>query len=233
MIRAAMLALFVLSGCADAGDAGDPERGRELFQSLSFGASGEYACSTCHRSDLQAGRRILPGASVAGVTRRPSFWGGQESDLLLAVNACRRLFMASDEGLVRSEPDAAALYAYLTTLEPGNAAPQSFTVVRDVLPLPRGDAAAGADVFTHACEWCHGRMGSGSGSLGSHVPILPDTVLFQHRELTPNAQRLAIIEKVRHGVFFDYGGTMPPFSLETLSDVALSDLLEALGVLGG
>jgi thiosulfate dehydrogenase len=40
------------------------------------------------------------------------------------------------------------------------------------------------------------------------------------------------IEKVRHGGFLGYGGDMPPYSLEVLPDATVSDLLEALGVLG-
>ena len=39
---------------------------------------------------------------------------------------------------------------------------------------------------------------------------------------------LVVIEKVRHGRFFDIGGVMPPFSLESLSNAQLSDLLAFL-----
>jgi thiosulfate dehydrogenase len=45
-------------------------------------------------------------------------------------------------------------------------------------------------------------------------------------------QRLIFTEKIRHGLFLGYGGTMPPFSSQLLSDAEVSDLLEALGVLG-
>jgi len=38
-------------------------------------------------------------------------------------------------------------------------------------------------------------------------------------------------EKIRHGLFLGYGGVMPPFSREVLSDQDVSDLLEALGVI--
>jgi thiosulfate dehydrogenase len=36
------------------------------------------------------------------------------------------------------------------------------------------------------------------------------------------------VEKTRHGGFLGYGGTMPPFSLNVLSDEDLADLLTFL-----
>jgi thiosulfate dehydrogenase len=66
------------------------------------------------------------------------------------------------------------------------------------------------------------------------VPILPDDTLAAHAPpaYSPRTQRLVFIEKTRHGGFLNYGGEMPPFSLETLPDTDLSDILEALGVTG-
>lgn len=38
------------------------------------------------------------------------------------------------------------------------------------------------------------------------------------------------VQKVRHGGFLGYGGKMPPYSQEKLTDQDLGDLLELLGV---
>jgi thiosulfate dehydrogenase len=45
-------------------------------------------------------------------------------------------------------------------------------------------------------------------------------------------QRLIFIEKIRHGRFLGYGGEMPPFSSELLSDADVADVLEYLSILG-
>jgi thiosulfate dehydrogenase len=41
---------------------------------------------------------------------------------------------------------------------------------------------------------------------------------------------LVFIEKVRHGGFLGYGGLMPPFSLEAMTDAELGALLSFLGL---
>ena len=70
---------------------------------------------------------------------------------------------------------------------------------------------------------------------GLHVPAGYSSLYFYCREALGYSERLirlVFIEKVRHGPFLGYGGTMPPFSMETLSDEGLADLLEALAVTG-
>jgi thiosulfate dehydrogenase len=211
-------------------------RGRELYMSTEFSPSGLnlFACITCHDQSTPDPGLIKPGALLAGVTLRPSFWGGQENDLLLAIDDCRTEFMAANEPLGPKDPDADALYAYLASLEPGNSAPVPFTVVREIADIPRGDAVRGATTYTRACHQCHGAIHTGGGRLGDVVPVLPDDTLQAHAPpaYSPRTQRLVFIEKTRHGVFLNYGGQMPPFSLEALPDADLSDVLEALGVLG-
>jgi len=140
--------------------------------------------------------------------------------------------MVASEPLAASDPDAVALYAYLASLQPLAPDAVPFTVVRDIEPLPRGDARGGQNVFNEACLYCHGLMHSGSGRLDERVPTLPEDTLAEHSEFSARVQRLIFIEKTRHGLFLGYGGDMPPFSLEVLSDAQVSDLLEALGVLG-
>jgi thiosulfate dehydrogenase len=99
-------------------------------------------------------------------------------------------------------------------------------------PLERGNAVNGALLYDRACGYCHGEISTGTGRLGERVPRLPEDGIAEHEGYTPRLLRLVFIEKVRHGKFFGYGGDMPPFSREVLSDAELSDILEALGLTG-
>jgi thiosulfate dehydrogenase len=211
-------------------------RGYELFNSRALSSSGLnlFACSTCHDERAPGPTITKTGALLAGVTERPSFWGGQEDDLLLAIDDCRNEFMAASVPLEPKNADADALYAFLASLEPGNAAAVPFRVVREIDDIPRGDATRGQATYAKACRQCHGAIHTGYGSLGDVVPILPDDTLAAHPPpaYSPRTQRLVFIEKTRHGVFLNYGGQMPPFSAEVLPDADLSDVLEALGVTG-
>jgi thiosulfate dehydrogenase len=213
------------------------EQGQALFESrkLSPSSTNVFNCSTCHDARPSADAEIKTGAPLAGATERPLFWGGQENDLLLSIDACRSTFMSAPAPLAADDPLAEALYAYLVSLEPGDARSAPFTVVREISDVARGDGARGQRVFERACLACHGTMHEGRGRLGLRVPVLPEETLAAHPapDYSPRVQRLVFIEKTRHGAFLGYGGFMPPFSTEVLPDSSLSDLLEALGVLGG
>jgi thiosulfate dehydrogenase len=226
--------LAVALGCSEATTISSEERGLELFASKELSPSqlNNYSCSSCHLATPADSFMILTGATLAGVTRRPTFWGGQENDLLRSINACRSYFMAAPEPLLATDPDAEALYAFLVSLEPGDPEPVPFDIVRSIDTLPRGDAAAGATMYTRACGYCHGSMHSGAGRLSERVPVLPEETLAEHVGYSLRSQRLVFIEKIRHGLFLGYGGDMPPFSTQRLSDAEISDVLEALGVFG-
>jgi thiosulfate dehydrogenase len=208
--------------------------GAALFRSTAVSASSLdlFTCATCHDTAPGTSTLIKPGAPLAGAPERPSFWGGQENDLLRSINDCLIYFMDASAPRAATDPEADALYSYLVSLGPGDSDPVPFTVVKSIDDLPRGDAGHGAAVYTLACSTCHGAMHSGTGQLASRVPVLPEQTLAAHASYSPSGQRQVFIEKVRHGGFLGYGGDMPPFSLQVLSDADLSDLLEALGVLG-
>jgi len=220
------------------------DAGRQLFQSreLSSSDANIYTCGTCH--DIASGQQsnqqsvsvaaatIKPGALLAGVTRRPSFWGGMESDLFDAVNDCRQFFMFDRDALGRHDARSVALYAFLVSLEPGDATPVAFTVPANIADVPRGDSGRGESLFANACGGCHGQMHTGSGRLSSIAPILPEDTIASHTGYDADTLRLIFIEKARHGGFYGYSGVMPPFSKEVLSDSALGDILEAFGVTG-
>lgn len=233
VVRAAGLLAAALAGGAC--DAPTPvERGQALFASRALSPSrlNLFTCATCHDADAAAdgaAALLRPGAAMAGVTRRPSFWGGQQDDLLRAINDCRAQFMGASAPLRAAEADGEALYAYLDSLrDRGDGRPVAFTVVREIDDLPRGEAAVGEALYARSCGACHGALHTGQGRLAARVPVLPEETLAEHASYTPAAQRLVFVEKIRHGGFLGYGGDMPPYSREVLSDGALSDLLEVL-----
>lgn len=202
-----------------------------MFDSLEMSPSSanDYTCATCH--DLRAsddGGFIKPGAPLAGVTLRPSFYGGQFNDLLDAVNACRSEFMIAPVPLEPDEQQARALYAFLESLEPGQPEAVSFSVVGIPEELPRGDLVRGQQLYERACLTCHGLVHSGAGRLSASTTLLPEEFVIEHIDYAPRIRRIVVVEKVRHGGFYGYGGRMPPFSLEVLSDAQLADIIEAL-----
>ena len=226
---------LMAAGCSQPVATNAQARGEALFESRALSPSrlNFFTCATCHQAQVDPDDPyVRPGAALAGATDRPSFWGGQENDLLRAINACRKQFMFASAPLAAADPDAEALYAYLLTLEPGDSAPAPFTIVRSVLDLPRGESQGGARVFARTCALCHGSMHEGQGRLDERVPVLPEQTLAEHAEYGKRSQRLIFIEKIRHGGFLDYGGEMPPYARETLADSEVSDLLEAMQVTG-
>jgi thiosulfate dehydrogenase len=208
------------------------DRGALLFQDPSLGVLGNtFSCATCHESTRgDAGKAILPGAPLAGVTRRPSYWAGQETELLRAVNDCLLFFMIRGAPWTAEDPAAQATYAYLDQLpdDGEGAKPVSFTVV--VYPPPDpvdGDATRGADLYARTCRTCHGALHTGAMRLTISAPILPEDVLATHPPPTykPADQRRVFADKVRSGPFFGQRGQMPLFSSEKLSEQDVGDLI--------
>lgn len=213
----------------------DPaERGQVLFSSTALSPSSlnAYSCASCH--DTASGSVLRkPGANLAGVTLRPSYWGGQENDLLESINACRNYFMLANQPLQPTDADADALFAYLHSLEPGDSKPVPFELVKIIDdPLARGDADRGRQVYSTTCANCHGGAHTGMGRISTRVSILPEDTLVEHAQYSARVQRLIFIEKIRHGRFYGYGGEMPPFSLQVLPNGDVSDVLEFLGITG-
>jgi thiosulfate dehydrogenase len=209
------------------------QHGEAIFKDKAASPStlNTFSCATCHAptDDLVAGR-ILPGGVLAGATERPSYWQGQERDLLRAINHCRYYFMSATAPWHKDDEEAKAVYAYLASLAGGNRGAVPFTVVASVSDVPAGDPKVGADVFARACETCHGAPHTGEGRSPPRAPTLPEQTLAEHAEYNRTDQRLVFIEKIRHGGFLGYGGNMPPFSKEVLSDADLGALLAFLSL---
>jgi len=214
------------------------DHGEALFSdpTITGTRANVFSCATCHptTAKVDPSGPMLPGAPMAGVTRRPSYWGGTEVDLLRSINHCLYYFMLSSEPWKADDERAEALYAYLDALPSGpeDEAPYSFTVPVEIGPAPAGDASRGANVYARACKVCHGALGTGEGRIVTRAPALPDQTLEEHPlgEYTAEERRLVFVEKTRHGGFYGYGGEMPPFSIEVMSDAELGDLIEYLGL---
>jgi len=212
------------------------ERGAEAFASseTSRHPFNRFSCSTCHAVDEAPADRTLPGSLLAGVTRRPNFWAGEEIDLLRSVNQCLQTFMLDDELWTGIEPVAVDIWAFLESISPDGASaePAPFTVAFEVPVLPAGDATLGEAVFQRACVGCHGTPHEGEGRLVDFAPVLPEDALASHPigKYTPTEQRQALAEKVRHGPFLGYGGIMPPFSTEVMTDAEIAGLLTFFGL---
>ena len=233
---------LILAACSDsdsdsAGSQAEVERGARLVTDpkLSPAALNFVACTTCHATGLEGPQDTLfPGAPLAGTVSRGSFWAGQEEDLLGAVNHCRNYFMYADIPWQPQDPDARAIWAYLVDLDhrapPELRQSQKLTFVNVIEDVPRGAPEKGAEIYRRACKQCHGDVHTGAGRPSSRPRLLPDESVREHAYLMqsggPPAVRLVFIEKIRHGGFYGYGGSMPPFSREVLIDADVGDLLE-------
>lgn len=233
-IASTLLLCAVMWGCASeepvpkAVDA--PSWGQTYATSRPEGSL--YACSDCHLVPAApADTRHRPGHSLSGVTQRPHFWGGSEPDLLGAINHCRYWFMGRKTPWQADNQEARAMYAYLAALPADLPQAQTFTAVQQLYPVPPGDAVAGKATYLAACAWCHGAAVSGQGRLSKAIPRLPQDTFADHEGYTEAEVWAVFVEKVRHGPFWGYGGVMPPFGLEALSDDELGDVLSYLWTL--
>jgi thiosulfate dehydrogenase len=203
------------------------EVGRQLFSDprLSRSEFNAVSCATCHDDGTdEAEARLLPGATLVDSVFRPSWWGGAAPTLKDAVDHCLVFFMR-EQPLVPTAPASRALYEYLLSISPSASAPAvPLTVVENITDLPRGDPRRGERVYAAACASCHGAAFTGDGRAGDLFSVVPDdSVAFAADSGFPLS--VVIVEKVRHGAFFGIGGTMPPFSVESLSDDDLGALL--------
>jgi thiosulfate dehydrogenase len=206
--------------------------GEQVFHDARFAQSGfnKFSCATCHATRA-SDSAMYSGYSMAGVTRRPTYWGGYEPRLIDAVSFCYVFFMRGPGDLDPDEPRSKSLYEYLDSLKTDADAPAlPLSVVKDIADVPRGESKRGEAVYQSACQSCHGAIHSGSGRISDFASILPE-VKNDYGQTFPGVEpSLVFIEKVRHGQFFGVGGNMPLFSKETLSDEDLGALLAYLGV---
>jgi thiosulfate dehydrogenase len=196
-----------------------------------------FTCLTCHAEHASdVGSRIYPGAVLETAAIRTSWWGGSALDLHTAVEYCFTHFM----GGPRLDPEsdtAQALDAWLMDLAAhaptADTTPVPFTVPPSASDLPLGDATRGGEIYAHASQPCHAGLNATSGRLGTSSSIPQDTLTTHLTTYGPACTRVTFVEKIRHGSFLGLAGVMPPFSMETLSDEQVSDVLAYLGAPSG
>lgn len=223
---------LLLAAAACGGEISGAERGAEVFESTDLSPSdlNVFSCATCHTADEGAGPTDgHPGYRMFGVAARTRYWGEDYGLLKDAVSACLVFFMKG-EPLDPEAEDFHALYEYLLSITPDGAPgePYAFTVVEDVVDVPRGDAGRGEAVYARSCQHCHGQAFSADGSILREEVNLPGVTETYPQEFPGVEPSLVVIEKVRHGRFFGVGGEMALFSEEALSDDDLGDLLAYL-----
>ncbi len=225
MLRALVVATLV-AGC---GSRPAVDYGRALFSdaTVSSAASNPFKCSTCHEVTATPTKQ-LPGYVLYDSAVRAAWWGGSVQTLLDATNQCIYNFMRGNP-LAADDDKGRALFVYLTSLSPDASAPTlPLTVVQNIVDVPSGDAANGEQIWNHSCGNCHGAPHTGQGRLSDVVSLVPDDSIAAHGTDPKTGARPVVIEKVRHGKFFNVGGNMPLFSLEALSDAQLGDILAYL-----
>jgi len=232
VIRLGALAAALVAAACGGGEISGAERGEEIFDSASLSPSSlnVFACSTCHSAeegdDVSGG---APGYRLFGAVNRPRFWGEEFDSVREAVDACLLYFMKGD-ALDPEDEDFHALYEYLVSISPGDgpSEPLPFTVVENVVDVVRGNPARGEEVYEVACRGCHGAAFGAEGSIlrtEVDLPAITEDYVVLFPGIDPS---LVVIEKVRHGRFFNIGGEMPLFSQEALSDADLGALLSYL-----
>jgi thiosulfate dehydrogenase len=227
------LAAALAAGCTQ--QISGAERGEELFRDPGITESphNTVSCATCHQVTATSDpARIDPGYSLYGVAARSRYWGDKVYNLADAVNVCLVFFMRGQE-LDETSEDARAIYEYLLSITPDGSPsdPLPVTVTENIVPIPLGDATAGEAIYQASCQHCHGEAHTGSGNITDPVVDLPEYAIENYPKDFPGiAPGLVVIEKVRHGRFFDVGGYMPFYSSEILTDDQIGDLLAFLGL---
>jgi thiosulfate dehydrogenase len=232
------VALALCWGCDDE-QVPAAQLGARLFndRALSTSPVNVFSCGTCHvvrapGADPGAAARIDAGYNLHDTVRRPTWWGGDRIQLRDAINFCMTQFMGG-RALEADEPRARQLHEYLAdNAGDGPQPPLPLTVVRTITPLAElaGDATRGQALWDRACRHCHGDPHTGRGAISSRASVVPEATQIAFPSYGPALIREVIIEKVRHGKFFDIGGVMPFYTTETLSNQDVVDVVTYLGL---
>jgi thiosulfate dehydrogenase len=228
--RRALVLLALIAGC---GSRSAQDYGRALFDdpSVSSAASNPFRCSTCHEIVAQP-TLLHPGYTLFDSVARPAWWGGTVTTLLDATNQCVTQFMRG-AALGASDEKGRALYVFLSSKSPDATAPLlPLTVIQNIVNVPSGDAGRGMTTWQQACAGCHGDPHTGRGRISDLASLVPDDSIAAHGTDPMTGARPVVIEKVRHGKFYNVGGNMPLFSVEALSDAQLGDVLAYLEMFG-
>ncbi|MFP6738443.1 MAG: DM13 domain-containing protein [Planctomycetota bacterium] len=141
-------------------------RGEARFFSPDENGNGLH-CGLCHGlesiSEEGLDGPLFAGHGLGDAPRRLSYFNGQITNLVGALNQCRVNWMEAPA----LDPEEEACLEYLAFLDslgpPGGPVPQLNYQVDSprISGSPRGDPAEGCRLFSRACESCHGRYGEG------------------------------------------------------------------------
>jgi thiosulfate dehydrogenase len=243
-----VVALLLLAAGCTTDEAAAQLGEREFSDPAAFHKSelNRFSCATCHATSGAADpARKDAGFDLHGVVARVRFWGGTVDRLDDAVSACLTYYMRQPEQAPfdPQSPEGRALWEYLLSITPDGSPsdPLPMTIVKNIAPVASGDASRGATIYAAACVRCHGAAHTGAGSIIQPSPIVlpeyatscvngrPAIGAGCYEQIFPGVKPgLVVVEKVRHGRFFDIGGTMPLYAVETMSDDELGDLLAFL-----
>jgi thiosulfate dehydrogenase len=229
-MKSTIIAVVLVAGC---GSESAVTYGRALFSdaTVSTAASNKFSCSTCH-AITPNDTRPLPGYTMADVTARAAWWGSNVTVLRDAVNQCVTDFMGG-QPLSASDEKGRGLLVYLESLSPDKTAPAlPLTIVQNIVDVPSGDKNNGKQIWDAVCGGCHGAAGTGAGRISDLASIVPNDSIAGHGTDPKTGARPVVIEKVRHGKYFNVGGFMPLFALERLSNAQLGDVLAYLETFG-
>ena len=235
MVSRIVVAFALVTGALLVGCAPDSpkEYGRQLYSdpTLSTAGSNVFSCVTCHEV-VPNPTTLHPGYTLFDTAVRPSWWGGEVDTLFDAVNQCLTNFMRSNQ-LTPDDPKGRALLVYLQSVAPDATAPAlPLTIVQNIVDIPSGDPVQGKAIWDSACGYCHGAPHTGVGRLATSVSLVPDDSIMAHGVDPKTGARPVVIEKTRHGKFFNVGGNMAFYSVEKLSDAQLGQVLGYLEQFG-
>lgn len=141
-------------------------RGEERFFSPDA-LGNSLHCGHCHGlyplSHRDVSGPLFAGHGLGDAARRPSYFNGQLTSLVGALNQCRVNWMEAS-ALDPREQSCREYIAFLESLETtGAPAPVlNYQVDSPRISGPaRGDPLTGCGLFARACKSCHGRYGEG------------------------------------------------------------------------
>jgi thiosulfate dehydrogenase len=213
--------LLTCIGCSDVAEepAEDDGLDGEQVYLRTVEGGNTFACATCHALEEPAedGMRRA-GHRLGDATRRPSYKGGQLTEMREAVNSCLTEWMRA-EPWEASDPRWIALHAWLDAKPAAASAPAvELQIVEPPLDTTGGDAVAGRALFNTSCAFCHGTDAVGTNQALSLSGRNLDGTYIALRVRTSGQADSPVYEGLT-------GGQMPFWGADRLSDSELRDLV--------
>lgn len=213
--------LMLCVGCSEAAEeagSGPALDGEQVYLRTVEGGN-TFACATCHALDEPAedGMRRV-GHRLGDATRRPSYKGGQLTEMRDAVNSCLTEWMRA-EAWEASDERWIALHAWLDAKATSDASPAvELQIVEPLEDTSGGDADAGRALFNTSCAFCHGTDAVGTNQALSLSGRALDGAYVALRVRTSGPSTSPVYDGLT-------GGQMPFWGADRLSDAELRDLV--------